>query len=286
MGEGECGKRFSLVYGDKGEPVRDSSKARFRLAKLTDSVCKSANGRSDHNKSAQDLIESELGIEFATRSTTGQSLYRWDWYFLKITITELLDSITIVARALQMSYRMDSRFNNYLVGVRRIFTEENLAYTLDAHGGIHPLIDMAFSLSMSSAIASLGGERYAASAECVNRIETCLLQDPRDWVSAIRAVFGACENTFKLMYSVPRLDAAQATAKLGPSQQRLYEGKSGDLGSSAKSLEAFRNWINAAHFYRHEQGVEAPTQPPEELAILLISQGLSFVRWLVALDKQ
>jgi hypothetical protein len=44
------------------------------------------------------------------------------------------------------------------------------------------------------------------------------------------------------------------------------------------------DWIDAAQFYRHEAGQEAPTQPPLMLAVQMVSVGASFMRWLGELD--
>jgi len=39
-----------------------------------------------------------------------------------------------------------------------------------------------------------------------------------------------------------------------------------------------------AHFFRHEAGVAEPKAPPLELALLLVSTGASWVRWLAETD--
>jgi hypothetical protein len=285
------GKRFSHVYLVRGEPEKDSQKARFRLAKLAEKSCPPAHsGRHgssfDYNKHAQGRIENELGIQFGTRSTAGTLIRSWEWYFNRVSVTEMLDTITVVAASLHNEYGQNDRPARFLAEARRILREENLAYEIDESGGVHPLVDAAFSASMESAISGMDNPRYAASAGCVNRIDGCLLQNPQDFIGAIRAVFGACENTFKLMYGVPRLDAKTAGERIGGDQQRLYTEHPTLQSASAKTLEAFKHWVNAAHFYRHEQGVEEPNQPTPEVAILLISQGLSFVRWLTALDQK
>lgn len=285
------GKRFSLVYLVRREPEKDSKKARFRLAKLAERSCPPArSGRHgtsfDYDKHAQESIESELGIQFATRSTAGTLIRSWEWYFNKVSVTEMLDTITVVAASLQDEYVQNDRPGTFLAEARRILKEENLAYEIDQSGGVHPLVDATFSASMESAISGMENPRYAASAGCLDRIDGYLLQDPQDFIGAIRAVFGACENTFKLMYGVPRLDSKTAGERIGGDQQRLYKEQPTLQSASAKTLEAFKQWVNAAHFYRHEQGVEESNQPTPEVAILLISQGLSFVRWLTALDQK
>ncbi|WP_291733746.1 hypothetical protein [Leisingera sp. F5] len=82
------------------------------------------------------------------------------------------------------------------------------------------------------------------------------------------------------------MDARTAGDKIGKDQQALYAAHPTLQSVSAKTLEGFKDWINAAHFYRHEQGVEEPNQPAEEVAVLLISQGLSYTRWLAQLDRK
>lgn len=291
MSDKKIRKRFSHVYLVRGEPEKDSKKARFRLAKLAERSCPPAKhdryGSSfDYDKNAQKQIENDLGVQFATRSTTGHLVKSWEWYFKKVSVTEMLDTITVVAASLHNEYMNDDRRGRFLAEARRILKEENLAYEIDEIGGIHPLVDATFSAAMESAISGMDNPRYAASAECVNRIDGYLLQNPQEFIGAIRSVFGACENTFKLIYGVPRLDAKTAGERIGGDQQRLYTEHPTLQAASAKTLEAFKQWVNAAHFYRHEQGVEEPNQPAPEVAILLVSQGLSFVRWLTALDRK
>lgn len=291
MSEKAIGERFSHVHLVRGEPEKDSKKARFRLAKLAQRSFPTAQisryGHAiDYNHQAQERIENELGIQFGTRSTTGNLVRSWEWYFNKVSVTEMLDTITVVAASLHIEYIKDDTRGRFLDEARRILKEENLAYEIDEVGGVHPLVDATFSAAIRSAISGLDDPRYAASAECISRVDGCLLQNPQDFIGAIRAVFGACENTFKLMYCVPRLDAKTAGERIGRDQQSLYDGYPTSQQASAKTLEGFKQWVNAAHFYRHEQGVEEPNQPVAELAILLVSQGLSFVRWLTVLDRK
>lgn len=284
----EKGRRFSYIYLDRGEPNKDSPKARFRIAKLASAQCPASkyerNRRTtDHAKLAQERIENELGIKFATKSAAGSLHRNWEWFFNRISLYEVLDTVTIVTSYLRDSYRRDE--GAFIEGVQRIFREENLAYEIDDVGGVHPLVDSAFSAARLSSVAALSEERYSATAQCVEAIDLHLLQEPVDYIGAIRSAFGANENLFKLMYKVPRLDSRTAGEKLGKDLQALYSGHPTLQSAAAKSLESFKDWINAAHFYRHEQGVEAPNQPTEEAAILLVSQGLSFVRWLAQIDR-
>jgi hypothetical protein len=49
-------------------------------------------------------------------------------------------------------------------------------------------------------------------------------------------------------------------------------------------LNAFKEWIDTAHFYRHEPGKEDVAQPPLTLAVYVCGVGASHLRWLAELD--
>lgn len=288
MDERSVGRRFSHVYIHIEGLLKDSPKARFRIAKLCESTFPTSkyDGRrhtTDYKKGAINRIERELGLRFASKAVSGSFHEYWEWYFNRITVSELLDSITVLADEIRSSYNRDvSRFTTE---VQRIFREESLAYELDDVGGVHPVVDSAFGATKHSAIAALSSPRYAATASNVEAIDTSLKMIPPDYKAAIRSSFAATENLFKLMYSLPRLDSKSAGDRIGPDQQSLYKDSPVLQSASSKLLEGFKDWINAVHFFRHEEGVEEPTQPSEEIAILLISQGLSFVRWLAQIDR-
>jgi hypothetical protein len=50
------------------------------------------------------------------------------------------------------------------------------------------------------------------------------------------------------------------------------------LGAAAKLLSGLEDWINAAHFYRHERGASEVVEPPFALAVNLVSLGSSYLR--------
>jgi hypothetical protein len=50
-------------------------------------------------------------------------------------------------------------------------------------------------------------------------------------------------------------------------------------------VASFSEWVDGAHPYRHEHGEEV-AQPPLELAVNLLSLGITNVRWLAELDAQ
>lgn len=282
-----AGERFSHIYIDRGEPGKDSKRARYRLSKLAERECSSLRhikygNSTNHANAVQNLIERELGIAFKTRAKNGRAYPIWEWFFERIELTDLLDTITLIANYFNARYKHDAK--GFIDEVRRIFQEENLAYEIDDSGGVRPMVDSAFHAARQSAIESLNRPRYEASAVMVEKVDRHMLESPPNYIMAIRSVFGACENLFKLMYGVPRLDAGAAKTEISKDHELLYAAHPVLLRASMKSLEGFRDWIDSAHFFRHEQGSETPSQPAEEQAILMISQGFAFVRWLASID--
>jgi len=79
------------------------------------------------------------------------------------------------------------------------------------------------------------------------------------------------------MTSKPRLGAAESDA-LSPILQRVYAQQATALRSAQKMLESFKGWIDAAHFYRREEGAEEPSQPPLQLATYLVGSGSMHLR--------
>ena len=65
----------------------------------------------------------------------------------------------------------------------------------------------------------------------------------------------------------------------------IYKEQKPAIYVAHKQLNSLREWIDAAHFYRHEPGTEEPAQPPIEIAIELVSQGAAWLRWLVTMDE-
>jgi hypothetical protein len=80
----------------------------------------------------------------------------------------------------------------------------------------------------------------------------------------------------------PRLTSKEC-AQLEPVIQSVHDKTSS--GAAIKMLNSFRDWVDAAHYYRHEPGSEQVTQPPLSLAIYMVSCGAAHLRWLAELDR-
>jgi hypothetical protein len=270
------GQRFSHIYGERGTPQQDSPRMRHRLAVRIDDF-------PDLRVDLSGRVEQELGIPGPT--STGRS---WTYLLERWDLKDVLDLITIVYRHLSGKARTGiyevKAPNRWLAETRRILSEENVHYRVDDGGGVHFHIDEEFARNRAATIAALQSPRYANTLHAFEGSLTALSQAPPDGKGAIRATFAAMEGLFKLIFpNEPRL-TAKATGKLRAVLQSRNASDGTALQSSLKMLNSFAEWIDAAHFYRHEQRSEEVAQPPLELTVYIVSTGAAHLRWLAGLD--
>lgn len=264
--------RFSQLYIDQSAPLPDSARARHRLGKLMESSI--LNG---HHSELSHFLERELGIVVGAFNA-----YHWPNVTKKCVTRDLLDMVTLTYTYVK---RLGSG-QRWLNETRRIFSEERLAYEIDDGGIVHPAVDKEFQRNRQATVAGLQMPRYANSLAAFGRISEELAADPPNGKDAWRAVFTAVEGLFRLMFSsATQLSAGAVEANLAPVIQKLYGADAVALRAAIKQLASFKDWVDASHNYRHEPGSEEPVQPPIDLAVLAISNGTSFLRWLIVLDQ-
>lgn len=267
------GQRFTQVYLERGRPTEDSQRARRRLAALIDTM----SGLS----SLPTLIPAELGVDVVW----GVGGADWHDTLARMQIRDVLDLVTVAYRLLRNKGEVYNASSTWVRRTRRIFDEENLGYTVDDAGGVHYRLDDEFARNKAATIAALQAARYANSLNEFDRGMTALIGAPADGKGAIRGVFAAVEGLFRLAVpNAPRLGAAELSG-LEPLLNRVYAADATALRSAMKMLAALKDWTDAAHFYRHEQGAEAVAQPPMNLTVHLVSTGASYLRWLAELDS-
>jgi hypothetical protein len=267
------GERFSHVYLESGKMIKDAVRLRTRL-----SFAFSALGKWSEDE--ERYFMAELGVEVPYS-------YGYDWrrFIRTCELRDALDIVTLAYRLL-MDRRRGDMAQKFANEVSRIFAEEGAAYSVDDAGGVHLAVDTEFARNRVAAIASLEGARYRAALTEFDAAFTALDGDSPDTKEGVRRTFGAAEALFRLMCPrAPRLGAKEARDYLGPIVDATHKADATAIRAAQRSLSGLSDWIDAAHFYRHEQGTEEPTAPPFDLAILLISQGAAFLRWLAALDK-
>jgi hypothetical protein len=130
-----------------------------------------------------------------------------------------------------------------------------------------------------------GLPRYAAARDSFEEANKTFDRSLPDGKAAIRSTFAAVETVFRLIVGpkATRLRSREVRQHLQPMVSRVYADVA--LQSAIKTLNRQCEWIEAARFYRHAQGVEEPVPPPLELAIAIASPGACHLRWLIDLDR-
>ena len=264
MSERPIGGRFSHIYLDRGAPGSDSARFRHRL-----SAYLGARENSWSISLVRDF-DHELGVSV----TWGSIGVDWTATIRTLQIRDLLDAIPFAFRRAKSDRQLTAdNFRNF---VERAMREENLHYTLDEAGGVHPYVDAEFQNHRLSTIAALGTENYRAALADFQRGMDGLVRG--DTLAAVRGVFDAVEGIFKQEFSVTRLGKAEIDKNLGPLAKQYYTDRAGD--AAGRLLASFGEWVNGAHQYRHADGAPEPTPPPRELAVAFITAGTAWIRWL------
>lgn len=259
------GERFDLVYVQRGNAVGDSERMRHRFAHHLTNI----------GKTFPQYAEGEMGLPtpYSTGLTWRQVLSEWN----------VVDVLTLLTVAYRRLGKLEGHFaRDWVDETNRIFKEENISYRMDPKGGVHHQVDDEFTHNSASTIAALADPRYA---NVRHEFEGGLTLLSKDNKLAIRRVFGAAENLFKLMLpGEPRLGAKEAE-KLTPQLRHFFKEEDQATNFAApKIIASFKDWIDACHFYRHEQAEEKVAQPPTPVAVHLISSGASFIRLMAEID--
>lgn len=270
------GQRFSHVYMQRGTPRPDSVRMRHRLALLIDAI--------PDLKGLSRIAESELGIASPWSTPEG-----WPRHLAKWQLEDVLDLVTVAYRLLVQKLRTGIHNTRapeqWIAETNRIFSEEYVSYTVDNAGGVRFVVDEEHARNVSASISVLQTPRYANVLHAFEEVGKALNEVPPNGKHAIRSVFAAAEGLFRLVLpNAPRLGGKEAES-LRPILQRIYAGDKPALSASAGLLKGFQEWIEAAHFYRHEPGAaDEISQPPLSLAVYIVSVGASHLRWLAEID--
>jgi hypothetical protein len=265
--------RYSQLYIDQPNPVSDSARGRHRLAKLLEKFTRF----DERTFELGQFLEAELGI-----SVDVPNHVHWESFCKQADIRDLLDLVTLTYAYLLRKQEGPL----WRDAARRIFVEERLSYEIDDKCVVHPSVDKEFQRNRHATVAGLQLPRYANSLAAFERVSDELSLQPPNGKGAWRGVFTAVEGLFRLMFSsAPQLNSAAVETHLSPLVQKLYAADPAAQRAAMRQLASLKDWVDASHNYRHEPGSEEPVQPPLDLAILAISNGTSFLRWLIGLDQ-
>jgi hypothetical protein len=283
------GQPFSRLYTERGAPLPDSKRFRVRLGEFYRTYVYSAFRQEGQICS---LLQTELGVEIPVYGY-GRAIPS---FLSKADIRDVLSSITYIYEYLAHARRraetwelddIDRAIQAWPDFVNRVFHEENLAYKIDDKCGVHPLRDIEYERNVGATISGLNDSRYAAVRDAFRAARDKLDQTSPDTKGAIRDAFEAVETLTKLITASGKaLDTGFVKSEIQPRVQRLYESDSVAKMTGVRAAESFADWVNAAHPYRHGHEAQEPVHPPLELAVLLVSQAASFIRWLADLGQQ
>ncbi len=266
-------KPYSQIYEIPSKFRKDDARARLRLARLF------GNLPADSASIGKE-IELKLGIKVV--SSGPMSIYvDWEKRFKELELTDIFD-IIFIDKTIGHKYGKDKEF---IYDVNQIFDERHLDYTVDVNGTVHPRVDQIFTAETNQLIKHLNREEHSSAIAHVNSALDFLTAKDSDNRASIRSVFDAVENLYKQKFGVTHVNSKTIDKDLTNFLAETYAAGSVELRSSEKLRVSFKEWVNSAHNYRHEAGKPEPSQPPEEIAITLISQGFSFVRWLAYLAR-
>ncbi|MGA6113350.1 hypothetical protein [Agrobacterium radiobacter] len=273
------GKRFSHVYLQRSELLPDSPRMRRRLGTLISSL-----GGNDFLKRLGNDIEREHGIQVVN----AYFKENWPGIIGKFELRDVLDVVTTVHNNITEldRQRMQQRRTNFINGCRRIFEEEQVRYSIDDKGGVHFTVDAEFESVRTSTILAIAADRYNAVRSLYEEAFKHLDRNPPDGKSAIRYAFNSNECLFRLIFpNSHQFSSSEVQKHLDPLVNRIYSDQKPSINLAQKLVASLKDWIDGAHFYRHEPGTEEPAQPPLELAIYMLSGAGGHIRWLAKLDE-
>ena len=276
------GEFYAHLYVKRGAPLEDSAKMRRRVASFFTHKIHGGNNVT---------IESARQIQIETGAKYFAPPYyspQFDNFFETAPIIDVLTAITIIWRELELSLLLGPiTATEWQTFIERLLREENLGYRVDSKGGIHPAVDQEFERNQTSALAVLTDPRYAtvlhAAEAAFKQLETL----PIDGKGAARNIFEAAESLTKIVTgSGADLDEGFVSKDLRRIVDRVFDGDEQLKSTASRLLSSFGKWVSAVHPFRHGHDRDRPLMLPDDVAVLAISQGASFLRWLADLDRR
>ena len=273
----EEGKRFSLVYLDKGAPIQDSERFRRRISEYVRKFL-----IHHYENDIISLIQFETGAYFKYKAHYGKSLCD---FLMDAELRDMLDSITLIYSFL-VGNRRDQAAKNWIVFIDRVFIEENIGYRLDLKCGVHYYIDEEFEKNRFSTIAMLDNQRYIATRSAYEDAYRHFDNNPIDTKAAVRSLFESIEILVKQIVETRNLNKYIVENNLKNKFLPIYNDDETAKGVVSRMFDSFALWVDGIHLYRHGQDDDQPVRPPIELAVYILSSGSSFLRWLIELNEK
>lgn len=272
MNEGE---KFSLVYLNRSEPVRDSQRFRNRLAAYYwESLHKY------YDSAIVKIIQKEIGAEVPFTAMS----YSVSDFFKKNETRDVLDAITLIYRILSPSGPSQSS-EQWKQFVSRVMKEENLGYQLDTKCGIHYLVDEEFERNRFSTLSVLDNPQYNGVRAAYEDAYRYMDNTPIDTKASVRSMFESIEILVKQMVQTKNLNKWIVENSLKEKCTEPYKNDETALRVVSELFDGFARWVEGLHNYRHGQGSKEPVAPSEGVAIYVLSSGSAFLRWLIGINN-
>ncbi len=269
------GVRFSLLYLDRSESLKDSKRFRNRLA---------AFYQESLHEYYEDGIVKSIHLEIGAEVSSIFSGYIVSDFFKKTELRDLLDSITVIYKALS-SAGSDQIADKWKGFVARALSEENLGYQLDEKCGVHYFVDEEFERNRYSTLLVLDNPRYSSIRTAYDMAYQYLDSHPMDTKGAVRSIFESIEILVKQMVDTKNLNKWVVENTLKEKCLSCYESDATAKTVMSKMFDGFAQWVDSIHNYRHGQTDTDPVAPPVNIAVYALSSGTAFLRWLIELNN-
>jgi hypothetical protein len=265
------GQAFTRVYMRQAVPLRDSPRVRNRLMAAFLQL----------DQEADIDVAEYLRLHYGL-SLTGPYSFNFRELFSTDAIADVLDAVTGIHGAWEHKFpRLAEQWKKF---VGQALAEEGMGYRIDDECGVHLLIDQQFEANRATTVAGLGKSKYQAALTAYTNAMDALDKGTPDTLTAVREVFHANEEVFKLMLGpkVKLLGSSEIEKYLRPLLAKVYS--SPDNAVANKMASAYSDWVDGMHTYRHAAGKTEASPPPLDLAVLLVDQGSAHLRWLIGID--
>ena len=287
---GNVSNRFSQIYKSDTKLYDDSKRFRVRLHTYLKKLLENYN--------LAQKIQETLGV----KTTFYGTHYDIEGFMDSASIKDILDSVTICYELLKDTKNIRSNYKpeisvnrtkalqkELITFVNQCFLEENLYYTVDENGIVHFNPDEEFHCLKNTTLRILQEERYVSVAHEFRKVSKSLDLGPAHTKDAIGNLFKSIETLFRLLCNhgdIKNLNSSAVAKYLPNIAKKAYQGEcTTTLAVVNQKIEEFKKWTDSAQPYRHGQATEVIDEPPLSLAVLIISTGASYLRWLAWLDQ-
>lgn len=267
------GQRYTHVYLERPSKLTDSGRLRNRVAEWFYANLSDLGGS----------IRADLRTELGANVPGGYDSLAVRDFLKSAEVHEFLDALTIISIVLSDYNKRfgGDVFRRWHAFVNRALSETGVAFELDDRGGVHPRVDAVFLANRQSTLSGLGHPKHAEALGHFDQAYGALDGASPQTGRAIREMHLAIEAVFKQAYpQASKIDVGEINTHLKKAAVSRLSGA--ELETTKLMLTSAGNLISAGHQYRHAAGEPEPAPPSMDTAVWMLSQGTSFLRWLIA----